>query len=605
MKRFIGAALSAALALTLAVPAAAEENKIGDVVGHTYYTDITAQIDGHPLRSYNIGGETAVVAEDLREYGFSVAWDGEARTLTVERDLEGAVTGDYQPQGQTQTVGAQAGDIYYTDIKTYVQGEKVESFALNGETAIRFSELSRTGTVSWNGVSREAALTLIQPWTVEVDFDSKAAEDPNADAGDIQLTVRAICRDGAVAMSVQGSTGGLADVWMNQSGLSCSFYPSSLFLNRSYGASYDRLREIQPEPGPAEKTPEQLQEIAQVFQVRKNGRPVEGDLWFGKLTDGRPELYFDFNQAQGMQDGDELILYFGDVASLSGKEASQTGSSVLTEDPMEAALDELKADVEEWMAVTDGNSCWEVYPNEQGTLFVGHYSGTTRGSTTKMVQVSRTGEQVDLSGRLPGDLASDFAPRNIQTDETGRYITFYAVVRGRMDNGTGLADDSADYRFTFDVETGELTWEPVLPPEGPENPSGDPMVAKLNELKADVRNWIAVVGSVNSGWKEFPNARGVLFVAYYAGTPHGGSTEMVQVYDSGDVWYVSGMLPSYPAPYFAPRDIQVDETGRYVTFVTPVKEVLDYAAGTAKDYGDCRCVFDVEEKTIKWEPLTS
>ena len=464
MKRFIGAALSAALALTLAVPAAAEENKIGDVVGHTYYTDITAQIDGHPLPSYNIGGETAVVAEDLREYGFSVVWDGEARTLTVERDLEGAVTGDYQPQGQTQTVGAQAGDIYYTDIKTYVQGEKVESFALNGETAIRFSELSRAGTVSWNGVSREAALTLIQPWTVEADFDSKAAEDPNADAGDIQLTVRAICRDGAVAMSAQGSTGGLADVWMNQSGLSCSFYPSSLFLNRSYGASYDRLREIQPEPGPVEKTPEQLQEIAQVFQVRKNGRPVEGDLWFGKLTDGRPELYFDFNQAQGMQDGDELILYFGDVASLSGKEASQTGSSVLTEDPMEAALD---------------------------------------------------------------------------------------------------------------------------------------------ELKADVRNWIAVVGSVNSGWKEFPNARGVLFVAYYAGTPHGGSTEMVQVYDSGDVWYVSGMLPSYPAPYFAPRDIQVDETGRYVTFVTPVKEVLDYAAGTAKDYGDCRCVFDVEEKTIKWEPLTS
>lgn len=68
---------------------------------------------------------------------------------------------------------------------------------------------------------------------------------------------------------------------------------------------------------------------------------------------------------------------------------------------MEAALDELKADVEEWMAVTDGNSCWEVYPNEQGTLFVGHYSGTTRGSTAKMVQVSRTGEQVDLPGGCP------------------------------------------------------------------------------------------------------------------------------------------------------------------------------------------------------------
>ena len=84
MKRqILCTAFAAALTLTLAVPAAAEENKIGDVVGHTYYTDIAARINGHPLRSYNIGGETAVVAEDLREYGFSVVWDGEARTLTV------------------------------------------------------------------------------------------------------------------------------------------------------------------------------------------------------------------------------------------------------------------------------------------------------------------------------------------------------------------------------------------------------------------------------------------------------------------------------------------------------------------------------------------
>ena len=272
---------------------------------------------------------------------------------------------------------------------------------------------------------------------------------------------------------------------------------------------------------------------------------------------------------------------------------------------MEAALDELKADVEEWMAVTEGNSYWEVYPNEQGALFVGHYSGMTRGSTTKMIQVSHTGEQVELAGRLPSDLASYFVPRDIQVDDAGRYVTFYAVIRGGIDNGTGSVNGDADYHFTFDVETGKLTWEPVLPPKDPENPSGDPMVAKLNELKANVRNWIATAGPINSGWEEFPNAHGVLFVAYYAGTPHGGSTEMVQVYDSGDTWYVSGMLPSYPAPYFAPRDIQVDETGRYVTCITPVKEALDYTAGTAKDYGDCRCVFDLEEKTVTWEPLAS
>lgn len=551
-KQVLCTALAAALALMLAVPAAARENKIGDVVGHTYYTDIAAWIDGRSLRSYNIGGETAVVAEDLREYGFSVVWDGEARTLTVERDLSVPISGSYQAPVETSAVGTVSGDIYWTDIKTYVQGEEVEGFALNGETAIRFSELSRAGTLTWDGVSRDASLTLTQPWTAEIGFASEAAENPNADAGDIQLTVRALRRGGTVTLSAQGSTGGLAGVWMDQNGLSCSFYPSSLFLNRSYGASYNRLREIQPELGPVKKAPEQLQEIAQVFQVRKNGHPVEGSLWFGKLTDGRPVLDFDFNQVQEMQDGDELVLYFGDVASLSGNTESQTVAPALTEGPMEAALDELKADVEEWMAVTEGNSYWEMYPNEQGTLFLGHYSGTTQGSTTKVIQVSHTGERMDLTEQLPGDLASYFAPRDIQVDDTERYVTFHAVIRGGMDNGTGSVNGDADYHFTFDVETGKLTWEPVLPSEDPENQSGDPMVVKLNELKANVRNWIATAGSINSGWEEFPNAHGVLFVAYYAGTPHGGSTEMVQVYDSGDAWYVSGMLPSYPAPYFAP-----------------------------------------------------
>lgn len=158
MKRTLHAALAAAMALGLALPTSAA--RIGAVVGHTYYTDIAAQIDGHPLRSYNIGGETAVVAEDLREYGFSVVWNGEARTLTVERDLEGAVTGDYHSPNQAQTVGAVSGDIYSTDIKTYVQGEEVESFALNGETAISFSQLERAGTLTWDGSSRTASLTL-------------------------------------------------------------------------------------------------------------------------------------------------------------------------------------------------------------------------------------------------------------------------------------------------------------------------------------------------------------------------------------------------------------------------------------------------------------
>lgn len=160
MKRVIGVTL--ALALGLVLPTAAAEPKIGEVVGHTCATDVTAQIDGHTLRSYNIGGTTAVVAEDLKDYGFTVLWNEGERTLTVERNLEAQITGDYQPQGPTQPLGAVSGDIYATDIKTYVQGELVESFALNGETAIALSQLERTGTLVWNGESRTAEFTLAE-----------------------------------------------------------------------------------------------------------------------------------------------------------------------------------------------------------------------------------------------------------------------------------------------------------------------------------------------------------------------------------------------------------------------------------------------------------
>ena len=79
MKRLFTAALSAALLLSLALPSSAAGT--GRAVDWALYTDITAQINGHPLRSYNVNGSTAVVAEDLRGYGFQVLWDAEDRTL--------------------------------------------------------------------------------------------------------------------------------------------------------------------------------------------------------------------------------------------------------------------------------------------------------------------------------------------------------------------------------------------------------------------------------------------------------------------------------------------------------------------------------------------
>ena len=51
--------------------------KVGDVIGNIYTTDILAVVDNMPIKSYNIGGKTAIVIEDLRDYGFYVEWNAE------------------------------------------------------------------------------------------------------------------------------------------------------------------------------------------------------------------------------------------------------------------------------------------------------------------------------------------------------------------------------------------------------------------------------------------------------------------------------------------------------------------------------------------------
>ena len=230
-----------------------------------------------------------MVAEDLREYGFSVVWDGEARTLTVERDLEGKVTGDYQPQGQTQTVGGQAGDIYYTDIKTYVQGERVTSYAIDGETAIRFSELERTGTLAWEEEARTASLTL-------------------------------------------------------------------------------------------------------------------------------------------------------------------------AEDPMEFALERMEQEVKDWQMSGGSNSSWQRFPNAYGVLLERSYSGTPHGGVSSLTQVYSNGRALNIGDLLPAYPAAYLEPREIQVDETSAYVTFLTPVKEVLDYTAGTSQNYGECRCTLDLGTGTLTW---------------------------------------------------------------------------------------------------------------------------------------------------
>ncbi len=172
MKRSRVIILVLVLALALSVTASAAAPK---VINYTLYTDIVAKINGHNIRSYNIDGWTAVVAEDLRVYGFYALWNGEERTLKVVRatNADGSLQlpyrwGEYTPEKLTRPVGSRAKPVYDTDIKTYVAGREVKGFNIGGETLIWIDDLAPYGSVVWSQEKRVIELTLGDPVDIAV-----------------------------------------------------------------------------------------------------------------------------------------------------------------------------------------------------------------------------------------------------------------------------------------------------------------------------------------------------------------------------------------------------------------------------------------------------
>ncbi len=123
--------------------------KTGDVLGYAKYTDISAYINHYPITSYNINDYTAVVAEDLRNYGFNVEWNGENRSLFITKNADAT---QITPYGTVYKHSAKAGQNSFpylqTDIVTYVNGSKVDSFNIDGRTCIYIDALSPYGEVA-------------------------------------------------------------------------------------------------------------------------------------------------------------------------------------------------------------------------------------------------------------------------------------------------------------------------------------------------------------------------------------------------------------------------------------------------------------------------
>ena len=133
---------------------------VGDVIGKVLSTDIVTYIDGIRVPSFNIAGRTAVVAENLNAcgVGYYVSYSEENRALSISHKGGKDNQRDYfhfDIDTSSKPVGTPIMNVLYSDIKTYVNTQLVESFNIGGFTCIYTDELAKhCGTYSWDEASR-------------------------------------------------------------------------------------------------------------------------------------------------------------------------------------------------------------------------------------------------------------------------------------------------------------------------------------------------------------------------------------------------------------------------------------------------------------------
>ena len=140
-------------------PSSSKTPKIGDPLGDVVYSDIRAFINGYEIPTSITNGITMVVVEDLVRYGFDVAWSASAKTLRVEANPSKAFS-PLKVEPNTKPVGTFKEKYVYTEIKTYLSGKEVASYAIKGVTLIDFELLKQYGTLKWNQQAKEIRLTI-------------------------------------------------------------------------------------------------------------------------------------------------------------------------------------------------------------------------------------------------------------------------------------------------------------------------------------------------------------------------------------------------------------------------------------------------------------
>ena len=186
MRRKIFKLLSGALTALFVFPTALGASaELGDISGYTKYTDIAAYINHFAIQSYNYNDTTYVVAEDLRDFGFLVEWNGDNRTLSVSRDSRSnSINQRSIPQAvSADIVGTDALPILETDIKTYINGELTDSGNIDGKTVIPFKSLAQFGNILYDDSIRSAKLWIEDGLQINTVMQSLLSKDGLYESG--------------------------------------------------------------------------------------------------------------------------------------------------------------------------------------------------------------------------------------------------------------------------------------------------------------------------------------------------------------------------------------------------------------------------------------
>lgn len=164
MKKIVSIILTAVIMLTASASVIAVN---GDITGHIYSTDIRAYINGVEVQSYNIGGKTAVVIEDiLKENTHQCFYDDSTRTLKFF-SLNPDYLVEEKSQGKSKP-GNVIGNIYETDIVTSIYDVIIPAYNIGGKTAVAMEDLGYNGAFSpiggkfiWNENERIISLEFL------------------------------------------------------------------------------------------------------------------------------------------------------------------------------------------------------------------------------------------------------------------------------------------------------------------------------------------------------------------------------------------------------------------------------------------------------------